>query len=123
LSFVSTNNPSLQLSSLTVADSDRCALHDGQASPNGGWLALQISCEDGGYVQIVSAQAGQMTGEAAWQNAESWFAGWAFDSTALIVTDNFVTTRAFRFDPLQPTHHEIPVPEGTYGLSVSAECC
>ncbi len=98
----------------------RCEVGELHAAPQGQWVAVQVNCEDGGFVQVVHALSGQVRGLDADLNRDSIFLGWAPTGNELLVkVDAIGNPRVYVANVASGKVKQLPVPWTTYNVALS----
>jgi dipeptidyl aminopeptidase/acylaminoacyl peptidase len=115
--------PSRKDTSSVLAATDvpgRCEISGLHAAPKGQWVAVQVNCEDGGFVQVVHALSGQVRSLDADLNRDSIFLGWAPTGNEMIVKVDVVSNpRIYLVNVASGKAEQLPVPWSTYNVALS----
>ncbi len=99
---------------------EQCEVSGLYAAPRGQWVAVQVNCEDGGYVQVVHAVSGQVRGLDADLGQDSLFLNWTPDGNEMIVKVDVISNpRVYRVHVANGRAEQLPVPETTYDVALS----
>jgi dipeptidyl aminopeptidase/acylaminoacyl peptidase len=98
----------------------RCEISGLHAAPKGQWVAVQINCEDGGFVQVVHALSGQVRSLDVDLNRDSIFLGWAPTGNEMIVKVDVISNpRVYLVNVASGKVEQLPVPWTTYNVALS----
>ncbi|MEA3397002.1 MAG: hypothetical protein U9R05_06025, partial [Chloroflexota bacterium] len=98
-----------------------CEISELHAAPQGQWVAVQVNCEDGGFVQVMHALSGQVRGLDADLGRDSIFLGWAPAGNELLVKVDVVSNpRIYLVNVANGKAEPLPVPWTTYNVALSS---
>ena len=98
----------------------RCEVGGLHAAPQGQWVAVQVNCEDGGFVQVLHALSGQVRGLDADLSRDSIFLGWAPTGNELLVKVDVISNpRVYVVNVASGKAEQLPVPWTTYNVALS----
>ncbi|MEA3397709.1 MAG: hypothetical protein U9R05_09640 [Chloroflexota bacterium] len=98
----------------------RCEISELHAAPQGQWVAVQVNCEDGGFVQVMHALSGQVRGLDAALGRDSIFLGWSPTGNELLVKVNAISNSCvYLINVASGKAEQLPVPWTTYNMALS----
>lgn len=99
-----------------------CEASGGYASPHGKWIALQINCEAGGYVQVLEVASGSVLNLGIDDTGEGEFLDWASSGDELILLMHGLTEdSAYLVNVVTQDAVKFNVPGTVYDVSLSPD--
>ena len=90
------------------------------ASPHGPWVAIDITCEASGFVQVINASSGKAVDLDANLIQDSTFVNWAPAGNEIILrVGNFPTSRIYLIQVNSGKYQQLPVPGNVYDIALS----
>jgi Tol biopolymer transport system component len=99
-----------------------CDASAGHASPNGTWVAIQVNCEAGGYVQVLSVVSGEALTLGVEDAREGEFLDWAASGDELLLLMHGLTAHSvYLVNVITQKAERLNVPETVYDLTLSPD--
>jgi Tol biopolymer transport system component len=93
-----------------------------QASPNGKWVAIQINCEAGGYVQVLDVASGSVLNLGGQDSREGEFLEWTnAEDELLILIHGLVSNQVHKVNVRTQSAETLSVPGIVYDLTMSPD--
>ncbi|MDL1944807.1 hypothetical protein FBQ99_20975 [Chloroflexi bacterium CFX2] len=90
------------------------------ASPHGPWLAVDISCEAGGFVQIINVNSGKTVDLDVNLTQDSTFLNWAPTGNEILLrVGNLPDSRIYMIRINSGGYEQLPVPGNVYDIAIS----
>lgn len=90
------------------------------ASPHGPWLAVDVSCEASGFVQIINVASGKVVDLDAPLTRDNTFLNWAPTGNEVILrTGNLPDSQIYLIQVNSGKFRKLPVPGNVYDLALS----
>ncbi|MBV6399944.1 MAG: Protein TolB [Anaerolineales bacterium] len=97
-----------------------CATLGMYASPHGPWLAIDITCEASGFVQVINVASGKGVDLDLNLTQDSSFLNWAPTGNEIILRDgNLPNSRVYQIQINSGKHQQLSVPGNTYDIALS----
>jgi Tol biopolymer transport system component len=97
-----------------------CAALGMYASPHGPWLAIDITCEASGFVQVINVASGQTVDLDANLIQDSTFLNWSPTGNEIILrVGNLPTSRVYQIQINSGRYEQLPVPGNVYDIAIS----
>ncbi len=97
-----------------------CAALGMYASPRGPWLAVDITCEASGFVQVINASSGRAVDLDANLIQDSTFLNWASTGNEIILrVGNLPTSQIYLIQVNSGRYEQLPVPGNVYDIALS----
>lgn len=104
----------------SIAMPEFCEALTGQASPNGRWIAIQINCEAGGYIQVLDFTSGEVLNLGVNNSREGQFLEWiTSEDELLILIHGLLSNEVYKVNMLTQVVERLDVPENVYDLTMS----
>lgn len=99
-----------------------CEISGLYAAPKGQWIALQVNCEAGGFVQVVHAVSGQVRRVGNELGPDGLFLDWSPTGNEMILKADVVSDpRVYLVNVASGQAAELPVPATTYDVALSRD--
>lgn len=90
------------------------------ASPHGPWVAVDVTCEASGFVQVINAVSGQSIGLDADLVQNSTFLNWSPTGNEIILrVGNLPTSHVYQIQINSGKYEQLPVPGNVYDIALS----
>lgn len=99
-----------------------CEVSGLHAASRGQWIAMQVNCEAGGFVQMIHAASGQVRRVGNELGPDSLFLGWSPTGNEMILKADVVSNpRVYLVNVASGQATEVPVPATTYDVALSRD--
>ncbi|MCI0551862.1 MAG: hypothetical protein L0287_12980 [Anaerolineae bacterium] len=90
------------------------------ASPHGPWVAIDITCEASGFVQVINASSGKPVDLDANLIQDSTFVNWAPTGNEIILrVGSLPNSRIYLLQVNSGKYNQLPVPGNVYDIALS----
>lgn len=97
-----------------------CAALGMYASPHGPWLAIDITCEASGFVQVINVASGKGVDLDLNLTQDSSFLNWAPTGNEIILRNgNLPNSRVYQIQINSGKYQQLSVPGNTYDIALS----
>lgn len=97
-----------------------CAALGMYASPHGPWVAVDVTCEVSGFVQVINIASGQTVDLDTEFIQDSTFLNWSPAGNEMILrVGSLPTSSVYQIQINSGRHEQLPVPGNVYDIAVS----
>ena len=92
------------------------------APPRGPWLAIDVTCEASGFVQVINVASGKAVDLDAHLSYDSTFVNWSPTGNEIILrAGNLPNSRIYLIQVNSGKYQQLPVPGNVYDIALSTD--